>query len=434
MYPVQVWSKVPPSFKLLIAFYAPEIIFIHIIAQKLQISHSSQISLSKQKICGDHSVTCHFTLHPPVTILTEIKIQFDSFCHQLASADGFYRKDDFYVCTPCHSSCTSCSTSKLCISCNPGYYLNISSGTCSEPDHNQCTDCTGQPHLDSWSSVCVPVCNDDYQGAAPCYTCSSTNGLWCTDQITRMISKLNMLGPLLPDQHEVLGGQPGGQVLVLLILIILRVECNIISCFVQLVAEFITRHMIPCTNQVSHLSTRESLPRAPVLGQTLQHLGHCQPLHQEVRDHNRLNPLLSSLWAGDFNWDVNSSGFSHQLRNFIIRIGLVSVWETHPVSHSHIHTNMQSMSTLDHFIVDPALLPAIIDADLPTRSVHSPSKPKRPAWYKAEAAHKETFSKVASTEAHLHPHRCPCICCPRCCLYQFHQWPVDSTRTFYLKK
>ena len=42
------------------------------------------------------------------------------------------------------------------------------------------------------------------------------------------------------------------------------------------------------------------------------------------------------------------------------------------------------------------LLSAIIDADLPTRSVHSPSKPKRPAWYKAEAAHKETFSKVAS--------------------------------------
>ena len=157
-----------------------------------------------------------------------------------------------------------------------------------------------------------------------------------------------------------------------------------------------------------------------MLGQTLQHLGHCQPLHQEVRDHNRLNPLLSSLWAGDFNWDVNrDSGFSHQLRDFIIRIGLVSVWETHPVSHTHIHTNMQSMSTLDHFMVDPALLPAIIDAgalhlgcnlsrhspimikldigNLPTRSVHSPSKPKRPAWYKAEAAHKETFSKAVSS-------------------------------------
>ena len=38
-----------------------------------------------------------------------------------------------------------------------------------------------------------------------------------------------MLGPLLPVQYEVLGGQPGGQVL------------------------------------VSHLSTRESLPRAPVV-------------------------------------------------------------------------------------------------------------------------------------------------------------------------
>ena len=163
------------------AFYALGTNFIHIITQKLQISHSSQISLSKQSkqvqlVMENGSEHVEFTDHPAIGDFLEDKIT-------------------------CHSSCTSCSTSKLC----------ISSGTCSEPDHNQCTDCTGQSLLDSWSSVCVPVCNVDYQRAAPCYTCSSTNGLWCTDKITRMISKLNMLGPILHDQHEVLGDQPGGK-------------------------------------------------------------------------------------------------------------------------------------------------------------------------------------------------------------------------------
>ena len=37
--------------------------------------------------------------------------------------------------------------------------------------------------------------------------------------------------------------QPGGKVLVLLILIILRVKCNIITCLVQLIAKFITRRL-----------------------------------------------------------------------------------------------------------------------------------------------------------------------------------------------
>ena len=50
-------------------------------------------------------------------------------------------------------------------------------------------------------------------------------------------NKLNMLGPLLPVQYEVLGGQPGGQVL------------------------------------VSHLSTRESLPQAPEYSTRSQYIG-----------------------------------------------------------------------------------------------------------------------------------------------------------------
>merc|ERR1711888_490192 len=94
----------------------------------------------------------------------------------------------------CPHLCSSCSTSKLvrdglCISCDPGYYLNIS-----RPDHNQCTDCTRQLHLDSWSSVCVPCCNDDYQGAAPCCICSSTPARRM-DQIMRVSKAIVTTAP-----------------------------------------------------------------------------------------------------------------------------------------------------------------------------------------------------------------------------------------------
>ena len=70
------------------------------------------------------------------------------------------------------------------------------------------------------------------------------------------------------------------------------------------------------------------------------------------------------LWAGDFNWDMSrGSGFSIQVRDFMTKIGLVSAWEEFPVTHTHIHTDLKSLSTLDHFMVDPALLPAVVGAD-----------------------------------------------------------------------
>ena len=70
------------------------------------------------------------------------------------------------------------------------------------------------------------------------------------------------------------------------------------------------------------------------------------------------------VWAGDFNWDISrNSGFSIQVRDFMSRIGLVSAWEEFPVTHTHIHTDLKSLSTLDHFMVDPSLLPAVVGAD-----------------------------------------------------------------------
>ena len=69
------------------------------------------------------------------------------------------------------------------------------------------------------------------------------------------------------------------------------------------------------------------------------------------------------ILAGDINWDNRrNSGFSEAMRNFVTRIGLKSVWEKHPVSFTHIHTDMKSTSILDNFLVNERLLELVEDA------------------------------------------------------------------------
>ena len=71
------------------------------------------------------------------------------------------------------------------------------------------------------------------------------------------------------------------------------------------------------------------------------------------------------LWQGDLNWEVTrTSGFSSRMKQFLTRLGLVSVWEQFPISYTHVHTDLVSTSTLDHFIVNERLLAAVIDADV----------------------------------------------------------------------
>ena len=132
---------------------------------------------------------------------------------------------------------------------------------------------------------------------------------------------------------------------------------------------------------------------------------------EAIMDHSEFDHVIL---AGDLNWDPNrNSGFSIKVRDFFNRIGLISVWEKFPVTHTHIHTDMKSMSTLDHFMIDPGLLPAVADAgalhlgcnlsrhspimikldigSLPSRTFTNVRKPKRQAWYKADEEHKEAF-------------------------------------------
>ena len=57
-----------------------------------------------------------------------------------------------------------------------------------------------------------------------------------------------------------------------------------------------------------------------------------------------------------------ASGFCSFMKPFMDRLGFVSVWEHHPVSYTHIHTDLTSTTTLDHFIVNERLLSEILDA------------------------------------------------------------------------
>ena len=52
------------------------------------------------------------------------------------------------------------------------------------------------------------------------------------------------------------------------------------------------------------------------------------------------------------------------MKQFLDRLGLVSVLEQFPISYTNVHTDLVSTTTLDHFIVNERLLAAVIDADV----------------------------------------------------------------------
>ena len=121
------------------------------------------------------------------------------------------------------------------------------------------------------------------------------------------------------------------------------------------------------------------------------------------------------LWGGDLNWDpMRDTGFSETMARFMEKIGFVSVWERFPISHTHIHTDYKSTSTLDHFMVNEGLLPFIKDAgalhlgdnlsrhspimisinvgDVPAQDKIRGTKPRQPAWYKAEEKDRDRYT------------------------------------------
>ena len=118
------------------------------------------------------------------------------------------------------------------------------------------------------------------------------------------------------------------------------------------------------------------------------------------------NNYTDLVWGSDLNWDMTrNTYFANRVKEFVARLGLTSLWEHHPVDFTHVHTDNKSVSTLDHFLVSPRLVPLVQSCGvlhrgdnfsrhspiwitlnigaLPIRSRVCQSAPRRPAWSKA---------------------------------------------------
>ena len=83
------------------------------------------------------------------------------------------------------------------------------------------------------------------------------------------------------------------------------------------------------------------------------------------------------IWCGDLNWDMSrNSAFAEIVKGFIDRKGLVPLWSLHRVDYTHIQTDNKTVSTLDHFIGIPHLVPLISKSEVvhqgDNMSHHSP--------------------------------------------------------------
>ena len=96
------------------------------------------------------------------------------------------------------------------------------------------------------------------------------------------------------------------------------------------------------------------------------------------------------------------------MKDFVQKLGLVSLWCHHPVDHTHVHTDNVSTAVLDHFLVNERLLPLVVECtplhtgdnlsrhspillrlnvgEIPRKQKTSSWLPKKPAWYKASMA------------------------------------------------
>ena len=74
----------------------------------------------------------------------------------------------------------------------------------------------------------------------------------------------------------------------------------------------------------------------------------------EVENIITSSPGCEILWSGDINWDTSRDNhFTRTLNTFTQRVGLLSVWQKHNIDYKHIHTDVISTSTTDHFLLSP---------------------------------------------------------------------------------
>ena len=68
------------------------------------------------------------------------------------------------------------------------------------------------------------------------------------------------------------------------------------------------------------------------------------------------------IWGSDLNWDMaRNSHFSKTMNDYVQKLGLVSLWSSHPVPYTHVHTDGKSKSTIDHFVLSSCLISLVED-------------------------------------------------------------------------
>ena len=144
----------------------------------------------------------------------------------------------------------------------------------------------------------------------------------------------------------------------------------------------------------------------------------CDPGTREYND-QELTEVLSEIqtimntadyddviFSADMNWHKGrNTGFADMVERFVETSGLVSVWDHFECDFTHMHVDLKSVSTIDHFLVNRRLIDHISCAPIhlgDNGSRHSPimlklkvgniprsapvnvEQPRRPAWYKAK--------------------------------------------------
>ena len=92
--------------------------------------------------------------------------------------------------------------------------------------------------------------------------------------------------------------------------------------------------------------------------------GELEEVLKEVENVMDTTEFDDVVWAGDLNWDMTrNTGFSEKMKTFAEKLGVMSVWDKFPVNYTHIHTDLHSTSTLDHFMVNEWLPSVLQDAE-----------------------------------------------------------------------
>ena len=111
------------------------------------------------------------------------------------------------------------------------------------------------------------------------------------------------------------------------------------------------------------------------------------------------------ICGGDLNWHKGrNTGFASTVERFCDNAGLISCWDQNECDFTHIHVDLKSVTTLDHFLVNRRLLefiectpihlgdnasrhsPIMLKlkvANIPRSAPVNMDKPRRPAWHKA---------------------------------------------------